>query len=256
MTSSVSRRSLAFGITLGLGAALLSGCTATAPGDLGRLQQILETCPNGQVINSYNAVDGTATSNNAFIAKEHLAYLKTKAERVAVCGGHLTVVAFGTNSVTAPIYEGDITVEGATDIAKLRRVPGVVDDVMEEVTKNYQPAIALLPQDGTDVTGLFRLFDEAVTLRPDMHLEAAALTDGLTNQGVVIDHALTSEEASALADQVPVPQLPDASVAIVGIGRVTGDPLPSDFIEGMKSFYTRLCENTGAAQCLIVTDGR
>lgn len=256
MTSSVSRRSAAAGIVLAVGAALLTGCAASAPGDLGRLQQILETCPDGQQINSYNAVDGSATSNNEFIAREHLAYLKTKAERVAVCGGHLTVVAFGTNSVAAPIYEGDISVLGATDIAKLRRVPGVVREVMAEIEKNYAPAIALLPQGGTDVLGLFRLFEEARMLRPEMHLEVTALTDGMTNQGVTIDRTLSAEQAAALADQVPVPQLLEASVAVVGIGRTTGDPLPSDFIDGMKAFYTRLCANTGAAQCLVVTDGR
>ncbi|WP_375384006.1 hypothetical protein [uncultured Microbacterium sp.] len=257
MTFSVSRRTLTFGITLALGAIAVTGCSAHAPGDIGRLQQILETCPDGQQINSYNAVDVSGTSDDPLIMREHLAYIETKIERVAVCGGgHVTVVAFGPNSVTAPIYETDIAVPGSTDLAKLRRVPGIVNDAMTEVEKNYTPAIALLPEGGTDVIGLFRLFDESKTLRADMVLEAAALTDGLNNQGVVLDHPLSADEATALADQVVVPNLAGASVAVVGIGRVVGDALPSDFIEGMKFFYTRLCQNTQAAQCLVVTDGR
>lgn len=257
MTFSVSRRTLRLGITLTLGAALLAGCSTHAPGDIGRLQQILETCPDGQQINSYNAVDVSGTSNDPFIMREHLAYIETKIERVAVCGGgHVTVVAFGPNSVTAPIYETDISVPGSTDLAKLRRVPGIVSDAMTEVEKNYSPAIALLPAGGTDVIGLLRLFDDSKTVRPDMVLEAAALTDGLNNQGVVLDHALMTEEATALADQIAVPTLAGSSIAVVGIGRIAGDPLPSDFIEGLKTFYTRLCENTKADSCLVVTDGR
>lgn len=42
----------------------------------------------------------------------------------------------------------------------------------------------------------------------------------------------------------------------MGIGRVAGDPLSSDFIAGMKAFYTRLLERTGAEEVLVVTDGR
>lgn len=255
MTFSVSRRGLAAGITLALGAGILAGCSATAPGDLGRLQSLLASCPDGKKINDYEALDGSGTTQSKEIAREYLAYVKSRVERVAVCGGHINIVTFGTNSITVPIYEGDLQVEGATDLARLRRVPALVDAVMAEVTKHYQSAVGLLPEGGTDVTGLLRLFEEAQALRPDMELEASILTDGLNNQGVVIDRVLSSEEATALADAVAVPQL-SGSVAIVGIGRVAGDPLSSDFIAGMKVFYTRLLERTGASSVLVLTDGR
>lgn len=255
MTFSVSRRGLAAGITLALGAGILAGCSATAPGDLGRLQSLLASCPDGKKINDYEALDGSGTTQSKEIAQEYLAYVKSRIERVAVCGGHTQIVAFGTNSVTVPIYEGDLQVGGATDLARLRRVPVLVDEVMAEVTKHYQPAVALLPKGGTDVTGLLRLLEEAQALRPEMELEASILTDGLNNQGVVIDRVLSPEEATALADSVAVPRL-SGSVAIIGIGRVAGDPLPSDFIAGMKVFYTRLLERTGASNVLVLTDGR
>lgn len=255
MTFSVSSRGAAVGITLALGASILAGCTATPPGDSGRLQSLLASCPVGKKINDYEALDGSGTTQSKEIAREYLAYVKSRVERVAVCGGHISIVTFGTNSVTVPIYEGDLAVEGATDLAKLRRVPGLVEDVMAEVTKNYTPAVALLPKGGTDVTGLLRLLEEAQALRPDMELEASIMTDGLNNQGVVIDRVLSPEEAAALADTVTVPQL-SGSIAIVGIGRVAGDPLSSDFIAGMKVFYTRLLERTGASSVLVMTDGR
>lgn len=126
---------------------------------------------------------------------------------------------------------------------------------MAQVSTNYEPAVAALPAGGTDVTGLYRLFGEAQSLRADMRLEALALTDGLTNQGVTIDRTLSAEEAVVLADTVVVPELPGASLSVVGVGRVAGDPLPSAFIDGMKAFYVRLCENAQAEACLVVTDG-
>ncbi|WP_125130771.1 hypothetical protein [Microbacterium sp. 10M-3C3] len=233
----------------------LAGCAGQAPGDLGRLQAELASCPD-RPVNVYDAVDGSGTTQSDTIAREYVAAIEADVEKTAVCGGHISIVAFGTNSVTAPIFEGDLEAPGSTDIAKLRRVPGIVDEVMAEVTKNYKPAIALLPSGGTDVTGLLRLLDEAQELRPDMALQATIYTDGLTNQGIVIDHTLTEAEATALADTVAVPDLSGASVSVMGIGRTTGDPLPSDFIAGLKAFYTRLCTNTGAAKCLVVTDGR
>ncbi len=256
-TSSVSRRGLSFGILIAFAVLImaLAGCASQAPGELGRYQSMLANCPDHPV-NLYGAVDGSGTSQDDTIAREHLRSIEAEVERVAVCGGHVSIVAFGTNSVTAPIYDGDLNVEGATDLAKLRRVPALVDEVMAEITKNYKPAIALLPAGGTDVTGLFRLLGEARDLRPDMQLQATIYTDGLTNQGVVIDHALTDAEAKALADTVAVPDLSGASLAVVGIGRVAGDPLPSDFIAGLKAFYTRLLERTGADKTLVVTDGR
>ena len=253
--SSVSRRGLAAGISLALGAGILAGCTTTPPGNLGRLQSMLASCPDGKKINDYEFLDGSGTTQSKEIAREYLAYVKSRVERVAVCGGTTHIVAFGTNSITVPIFEGDLQTEGATDLARLRRVPGLVDEVMAEVTKHYQPAVALLPKGGTDVTGLLRLIEEAEALRPDMELEASIMTDGLNNQGIVIDRVLSPEEASALADTVTVPKL-QGSVAIIGIGRVAGDPLSSDFIAGMKVFYTRLLERTGASNILVMTDGR
>lgn len=255
MTFSVSRRAALLGTSFILTAGLLAGCTATPPGDLGRLQSLLASCPDGKKINDYEALDGSGTTQSKEIAREYLAYVKSRVEKVAVCGGHINIVTFGTNSITVPIYEGDLQVEGATDLARLRRVPALVNEVMAEVTKHYQAAVALLPKGGTDVTGLLRLLEEAHALRPDMELEASIMTDGLNNQGVVIDRVLSPEEATALADTVAVPQL-TGSVAIVGIGRVAGDPLSSDFIAGMKVFYTRLLERTGASSVLVLTDGR
>jgi hypothetical protein len=67
---------------------------------------------------------------------------------------------------------------------------------------------------------------------------------------------LTPEQASALADTVPVPQLPGAEVAVAGLGRVTGGTAPSDLVAGLVAYYDRLCARTGAASCLSVTDWR
>lgn len=256
MTSLTVPRAVTAGAALILSVGLLAGCAAHAPGELGRLQQILETCPKDQPINAYVTTDGTGTSQDQAITTERLKSIRAVVDRVAVCGGHLTVTAFGTNSVTTPILDADITIDGATPNARLRRVPKVTEEVMAQVTKHYEPAIEALPQQGTDVTGLYRLFGEAKAERPGQRLEVLVLTDGLTNQGVNIDHSLSTAEATALADTVPVPDLSGSSLSVVGIGRVAGNPVPSTFIDGLKAFYTRLCEKTGADQCLVATDGK
>lgn len=259
MTFSVSRRALTLGIVataLVASSAALAGCSTQASGDLGRLQSVFASCPTNTQLNVYDAVDGTATTRDTQIAREYLKYLEADIEKAAVCGGHVSIVAFGTNSVTAPIYEADLSVPGSTDIARLRRVPDVVAEAMQKVSTNYESAVELLPEGGTDVTGLFRLLGEARDLRPELQLQATILTDGLTNQGVIIDHELTDEQATALADSVILPDLSGATVSVVGIGRVAGDPLSSGFIAGLKAFYTRLCANTSADKCLVVTDGR
>ena len=154
------------------------------------------------------------------------------------------------------VFDGEIEVAGATDIARLRRVPEKVEEVMGTIVENYGPAMEAAPPGGTDITGLYRLLGEHAAQLPGYRLEATILTDGLNNLGVNTERALSHDEAVALADHVTVPQLPDASITVAGLGRVADGALPSPVIEGLVAFYTRICENTGAQSCLAVTDWR
>jgi hypothetical protein len=178
--------------------------------------------------------------------------------RTAICGGHLRVTAFaGTSAVTRPMYDGELQLAGATDIARLRKVPALVEDVMSTVSKGYQAALAAPPAgDGSDITGQYRLAGEyAAQLGSGYKLDYTLLTDGFQNTGVsAITHALSASEAKALADKVDVPTLKGATVTVAGLGRVTGTPPQSDMVEGLVRFYDAVCARTGAAKCTSVTD--
>jgi hypothetical protein len=254
----VVRRFFAATIALVLGIGLLAACSGTATGQLGENQKILATCPPTMPIDSFVLVDGSGSDASKAITAQRLTSIESTVRRTAVCSGHLTIRAFSVGSgATALIYDGDIQLAGATDIARLRRVPATVEQIMRSVKAEYGQAVASLPGGGTDVAGMYRLIGEQNEQLPGTRLEATIYTDGLNNIGLSLDRTLPKAQATALADTVTVPRLPaGAKITVFGLGRVSGDALPSGFIAGLVTFYDRLCHNTGAGHCLSVTDGR
>lgn len=262
MTYNNLLRGLAAG-TLALTATLgLAACGEyRAPGELGELQRLLETCPTGQKLATLVEWDGTGSGRSPQTDADRLRILEEVVRKTAVCGGTLTVSVFSAGSAaTVPLYDGDLELPGATDNARLRRVPESVEFIMEQIEDAYGDAIASLPARGTDINGLYRLAGERrAQLGSDYQLNFVILTDGLNNlSGTVLDAGvLTPEQAVALADQVSVPSLPGASITVAGLGRIAGSgAAPSELVEGLVAYYDRLCENTGAASCLSVTDRR
>lgn len=237
----------------------LAACSATgnATGELGQDQAVLASCA-GQQLASMVTLDVSGTGRSQDIADAYLKAATAIARRTAVCGGHLRVTAFdGTSAVTRPLYDGELHAPGATDIARLRRVPAMVDEVMATVTKGYQAALAAPPMSsGTDIVGQYRLAGEyAGQLGKGYTLEFYLLTDGFqTNGADAIDHALSPDEAKALAAKVRLPILKGASLTVAGLGKVSGTPPTSAEVEGLVRFYTAVCERSGAAKCTTVTD--
>lgn len=261
MTSNTLVRNVAIG-TLILGSVFgLTACDDGSPrGEQSELQRLLSTCPADKKLNTYVASDGTTSNSSTDTDTERLRVVSDLARRTAVCGGHFTVSVFSASSgSTVNVYDGEFDLSGATDIARLRHVPDAVAAVDAQIGANYAAAIASLPGGGTDINGLYRLAGEQqAQFGNDYHLVFAVLTDGMNNlDGVVLDDgALTPEQASALADQVPVPQLPGAEITVAGLGRVADGTVPSDLVAGLVAYYDRLCARTGAASCLSVTDWR
>ncbi|HTL42080.1 MAG TPA: hypothetical protein VL294_11465 [Pseudolysinimonas sp.] len=257
MTSITLPRTLGAGLFVVAAALGLTGCEVTAPGELGQDQQILATCPADQRVAEFVTLDGSGSNQVDALNQDYLEIVEQLLRRTAICGGRLTVTVFSASSgSTVLVYDGEVEVAGATDIARLRRVPEKVEEVMAIITENYGPAMEAAPEGGTDITGLYRLLGEHAAQLPEYRLEATIVTDGLNNLGVNTERALSHDDAVALADQITVPALPEASITVAGLGRVAEGTLPSNVIEGLVAFYTRLCENTGASQCLAVTDWR
>lgn len=183
--------------------------------------------------------------------------IESVVRRTAICSGHLRVIVFSSSSsATTNLFDGPLRLHGATDNARLKRAPGVVDEVMGQIRQAYGPAISSLPQGGSDITAQYRLAGEWVQqLGGSFRLHLYLLTDGFQNIGVDLGaRALSKDEAAALAHQVAVPLLPGASVVVAGLGRVAGDPPPSQIVEGLVAYYDALCQKTTASKCVSVTD--
>lgn len=261
-SSSRSRQSAISRLQLGVMAVVMLAGTAcgsvpSAPGALAELKQIFAACDPAAPPASFIQLDGTDSNNSAAIAEERMAAIESIIRRTAVCSGHLKVLVFSVSSAaTAVLFDGPLHLDGATDNARLKRVPALVSDVMDEIKKEYEPARAALPLGGSDVTAMYRLASEWIDQLGDpFRLRLYLFTDGVQNVGVDLgSQILTDQAATALADTFDVPQLPGASVVVAGLGRVAGPPLPSALAEGLVSFYNALCKRADAADCLSVTD--
>jgi len=239
--------------------AITSACGASSSpqGELAENQQILATCDPAAPPASFIQLDGTDSNNSAAIAEERMAAIEPIVQETAVCSGHLRIVAFSVSSAaTAVLFDGPLHLDGATDNARLKRVPALVSHVMGEIKKEYEPAIAALPLGGSDVTAMYRLAGEWIDQLGDpFRLRLYLFTDGIQNVGVDLgSQILTDQAATELADTFDVPQLLGASVTVAGLGRVAGPPLPSALVEGLISFYNALCKRAKAAHCVSVTD--
>ena len=225
-------------------------------GELGQDQATLAAC-SGRLA-SMVSVDVSGSGRDQSIADQHVKAISAVVRRTSICGGHLKVVAFsGTSAMTRKIYDGELQLAGATDIARLRKVPALVDETMNEISKGYRVALSAPPQgNSSDITGQYRLAGEyAAQLGSGYRLNYFLLTDGFHNTGLgVIDRVLSAAAAKALAQRVSVPALKGASVTVAGLGKVAGAPPKSDMVEGLVRFYDAICARTQAAECRSVTD--
>lgn len=237
----------------------LAGCgsISSSRGELANNQRILATCDPSAPPASLVEIDGTGSSASDAITAERMTAIEAIVRRTTICSGHLRVILFSASSAASTtLFDEPLRLDGATDNARLKRVPGVVADVMTKIRQGYGPAAAALPGGGSDITAQYRLAAEWIgQVGGNFQLHLYLLTDGFQTVGVALDaRALSKAEAAALAGQVSVPELPGASVVVAGLGRVAGSPPPSAVVEGLVAYYDALCQKTGAAKCVSVTD--
>ena len=233
------------------------GINGTPQGALGQAQQILAACPKGTKVASKVDIDVSGTSRTATLQPERSNAIGDIARRTAICGGHLQVTVFSaTSAATVILFDGELNLPGATDNARLRRVPDLITTIMATVTQAYGTKIQQLSPGGSDIVGQYRLAAEYWNqLGAGYKLNLLLLTDGLQNAGFSLGNApLTTAAATALAANIDVPKLPGASITVAGIGSVTGQPPSSTVVDGVVAFYDALCKKTEAASCLSVTD--
>ena len=237
----------------------LASCSfpGSATGQLGQDQATLAAC-SGEQLATMVTIDVSGSGRSQSIADARLKVVSDEVRRTAICGGHLLVTAFdGTSAVTKPLFDGELHAPGATAIARLRRVPAMVETTMATITKGYQAVLAgPSMSDGSDITGQYRLAGEyEAQLGKSYTLNFVLLTDGFqTNGADAITHALHGDDAQDLAEKVDLPTLKGATVTVAGLGDVTGTPPSSDIVQGLVQFYNAICARTHAAKCVSVTD--
>ena len=244
--------------------ATVSGCGTNSGSEIAALQAIASTCPAGQQLASLVSVDASGSARSDALDAVRKDVIADVARRTAVCGGHLRVTAFSSSAAaTATIFDGDLHPTGATDIAKLRRVPDLVAETMASVDAAFAPTVASLSPNGTDVVSQFGLAREFLNQvnaaqsggQSAYRLNLVILTDGQQSVGLpLVDPNLTAERGAELASTVTAPDLSGAEVTVAGVGKMAGDLPPTSYVDGLKAFYGSLCTASGAASCVVVTD--
>lgn len=210
------------------------------------------TCPTGAMTTSVY-VDATGSTISEQNKSLQLDVINRVVHRTALCGGTITVEAFGSSSgQTAPIYLGTLAVDAPTENAKRRKAEKLARDVSAEIRNSYDDTLSRVPASATDVVGLLRLIKEALAQQPDAMHEVLILTDGFTNVGVDPSSAPSTQDARSLADSLEVSDLSGVTLRIVGVGRSTTE-VPSAVIERVTAFWEQLCERTGAS-CMVATN--
>jgi len=223
----------------------LAACgTAGAVTQLGELKSVAATCPAHSHLAAYVAWDARRGLRSRRIAAVRLDSLEQTADRVAACGGSLRVVAFGpTAASTVRLYDGELRPRGATENARLLRVPHLVGQVREQVERALPGAFAELSGRGADPLSQLSAAEQfRRQLGPGYALHVVIETSGLVGR-------------SGPATAGPVPDLRGAGVVVAGIGKVgRAAPTPSPVVEALRRLYGRVCARTHAASCLVITD--
>lgn len=240
------------GAVLALGFA--AACSAPLVGVLAEGKDLQGTCPKGQLLASDVRLDASGTFVAADISAEIESVLRDVAARTAVCGGHLRVSAFsGSSAGTVTLFDEELVLHGATENSRFRRIPGVQDHVVDEVSEHYGNFEGL--DGGSDIVGQFRLADEYVRQLGEKYvLSEVIVTDGLQNDVVNVEAARNRAEAKAMARRVSAPDLSGSEVAITGLGNRNGVKPSSQQVETVVAFYTALCARMKVASCLPSTE--
>lgn len=241
----------------GLACGLLSACSPSMGGELGQMQAMAGDCPQAGKPATFVSVDVSETMRSTDIAASQLGIVRMMAEQTAVCSGRLRVSAFSSSSAaTVTLYDGELAPPGATEQARLRRIPDLVAEVMQQVEPALREASNQLPGGGTDVLAqLDNAAEYAHQVGSAYVLDAVFVTDGVATTGTITNAAnFDLAAAQDLATRVPVPDLTGGTVLFAGIGRAAGPPPPSVYVEALKRFYTDACTRTRPRSCRVVTD--
>lgn len=240
------------GIPLTLGVLTACQLSSTAGGTT-----YAQNCPKDSKLATSVHLDVSGSFVTDKLDGQRLAVVRDAIGRTAACEGHLQIRAFaGSQAGTAVLYDAELKLKGATETARLRRIPALIDEVSEQVAGAYTKVPPMTG--GTDIVGQLRGDQEYVAqLGQGYSLWSVTATDGLQTAGVRWRDLTKAGTAEAQAQHLTLADLSglNAEVLFVGIGNTTdGAAPPTSVVDAVKSFYRVICQRLSSRRCEVATD--
>ena len=196
-------------------------------------------------------IDGSATQADQGLLAEQAALVAGVAQATSEECGRLRVERFrGSASDVDTIVDREVTPEGATDGARDRNRPAVVDEVRRAV---QQAVAASPPRGGSDPLGAIARGGRLLNQDRREHRRLVILSDGVQSHDPNLATAeLTAATAPRFVDAAgPLPDLSGIELVVAGVGRVSGSKPPTTYVNGLIAFYNEACRRSGAASCQV-----
>lgn len=236
---------------------LLAGCGSMSQAAGGYNHD--NTCPDNTLITILD-FDLTASGRDEAVLAERLDDAQIEIERTGDCGGRLIAGAHSNSSAaTVTLLDIELHPEGATEIARDRKLGPLVDDTMEQLRSEIDTAMDRLPADGSDLTAAVRFVADQASRHAsdDTTIDVTIYTDAISNVGPLAlnEPAVTLDDAARTAEAAPDPATPGINeLRIEGVGHVAGtNQPPSDFVEVITAQAHAYLDRTGATHTDALT---
>ncbi len=218
-----------------------------------------DTCPDHSLLTILE-FDLTASGRDEAVLAERLDDAQIEVERTGDCGGRLIAGAHSNSSAaTVTLYDVELHPEGATEIARDRKLGPMVDDAVEQLRSEIDAALNRLSADGSDLTAALRFVSDQASRHAsdDTTIDVTIYTDAISNVGPLAlnEPGVTLDDAARTAAAAPDPITEGINeLRIEGAGHVAGsNQPPTDFVDVISAQALAYLERTGAAHTDVLT---
>jgi len=218
-----------------------------------------DTCPDNTLL-TILAFDLTASGRDQALLAERLNDAQIEIERTADCGGRLIAGAHSNSSAaTVTLLDVELHPEGATEIARDRKLGPLVDNTMNQLRSEIDTAMDRLPADGSDLTAAMRFISDHTSRHASDNttIDVTIYTDAISNVGplAINDPDATHDDATRTAAAAPDPTTAGINeLRIEGVGHVAGtNQPPSDYVEIITTQTSAYLDRTGATHTDALT---
>ncbi|MDQ3956835.1 MAG: hypothetical protein M3273_00780 [Actinomycetota bacterium] len=199
-------------------------------------------------------MDQSRTQDDPTLRAQKVELVRSVAERVSEECGSLRVDVFGATATDgATIFpETDLTPDGNNDNTRDEARDEVVGPAIEAV----EAALEAEPSLGSAPLGALAQGQRALASRSDEErpLELVLVTDGYESELFVLKELLRAGEDTAdiLSLAGDIEETPGASITVIGLGFVAGEPRSTGLLEGLLDVWNAVCHATQAEPCRVI----